>query len=258
MTTILVDSAQVYREVPVITNQARARPTELAGVVSVAEEWTVARHKELAERIIGSLPHEIPFVLDAGTGMYLNALLLDFPLSPKAPAEVRAEAWKLAAGTENPRREARKLELDLMGVPERGSIWNAPLRYDATFLYLRPERQELDRNISARSARIVHQGAKEAEHLIESGIAPTPSIREAIGVKEMLLHTSGDLSAAQAEETIASRTRRLARRQIRWFDKLARSLPQETPVLVLETPRTYSRSVDDKEFKHIMHDILER
>lgn len=260
MTTILVDSVQVYREVPIITNQARTRPSELTGVISVAEEWTVARHKELAERIIGSLPHDVPFVLDAGTGMYLNALLLDFPLSPKAPAEVRAEAWKLAAGTENPRREARKLELTLMGLPERSSIWDAPLRYDTTFLYLRPERIELDSNISERSARIVRQGVEEAQHLLESGIMPNPSAREAIGVKEMLLHASGDLSATQAEETISSRTRRLARRQIRWFDKLVRSLPQETPVLFLDSPRTYPRSTDIKgleEFKHIIHDILE-
>lgn len=257
VTTILVDSVQVYREIPVITNQARTRPAELAGVISAAEEWTVARHKYLSERIIGSLPREVPFVLDAGTGMYLNALLLDFPLSPKAPAEVRAEAWKLAAGTENPRREARKLELDLMGLPERGSIWDAPLRYETTFLYLRPERQELDRNISARSVRIVRHGAEEAERLLESGIIPNPSAREAIGVKEMILHASGKLTTTQAEETIASRTRRLARRQTRWFDKLLRNLPHGTPTLVLESPKVSSKSATGKDFKHIMHDILQ-
>jgi tRNA dimethylallyltransferase len=248
VTTILVDSVQVYREIPLISNQARARPAELAGVASVAEKWTVACHKEMAQRIISSLPREVPFVLDSGTGMYLNAILLSFSLSPKAPTEVRAEAWKLAADAENPRREARKFELALMGAPERGSIWDAPLHYDTTLLYLRPERWELDRNISARSARIVRQGAEEAERLLESGILPNPSAREAIGVKEMLLHASGDLSAKGAEETIASRTRRLARRQIRWFDKLARSLPQETPVCVLKSPLAYSRSTNDKQF----------
>ena len=44
---------QVYREIPRITNQARGRAAELAGMVSVAEEWTVARHKMSAEAIIG-------------------------------------------------------------------------------------------------------------------------------------------------------------------------------------------------------------
>ena len=68
-----------------ITNQARRRPAELVGIVSVTEDWTVARHRALAEEIIAK---EADFVLDAGTGMYLNAILLDIPLAPKVPDRV--------------------------------------------------------------------------------------------------------------------------------------------------------------------------
>jgi len=253
-TTILVDSMQVYREIPVMTNQARARPAELSGVVSVAEEWTVARHKESAEGIIDSLPPGLPFVLDAGTGMYLNALILDIPLAPKVPDEIRAQAEGLVAGAENPRREARRLELELSGDPERGSIWDGELLYEAAFFYLRPPRHVLDRNISTRSSRIVRDGAEEARHLEKSGIVPNPSVREAIGVREMLLHVSGELPADLAEEAIAARTRRLARRQIRWFDKLVRTLQVRHPatrVLSLESP-------NQEKIKHLMHDIIGR
>ena len=252
VTTLLVDSMQVYEEIPLITNQARARPAELAGIVSVVEEWAVARHKESAMRVIDGLNEDLPFVLDAGTGMYLNAIVFEIPLSPKVPAKVRAEAEKLAAGAENPRREARRLELELTGAPERRSIWEAPLRYEASFLYLRPHRQDLDRNINARSSKIVREGAEEAKRLLESGTVPNPSAREAIGLKEMLLYASGELSDDRAEETIAARTRRLARRQIRWFDKLARTLPRETRLLVVESPK----DVDASETKHVMHDIM--
>lgn len=256
VTTILVDSMQVYREIPRITNQARGRPAELAGVVSVAEEWTVARHKKSAEAIIGSLPEELPFVLDAGTGMYLNAIALDVPLAPKVPPDVRAKAEALASATQNPRREARRLELELSGASERGSIWDAGPRYDLALAYLRPPRQDLDRNILARSSKIVRDGTEEAKSLEESGIVPNPSVRGAIGVKEMLLHSSGDLSASEAEEAIAVRTRRLARRQMRWFDKLARTLQSHRPqdgssarVLILENP-------DPSRVVHSMHDIM--
>lgn len=249
---------QVYREIPKITNQARGRPAELAGVVSVAEEWTVARHKKSAKAIIDSLPEELPFVLDAGTGMYLNAIALDVSLAPKVPREVRAKAVKIAAATQNPRREARRLELELSGVSERGSIWDGCPRYDLDFAYLRPPRETLDRNILARSSKIVRDGAEEAKRLAESGIVPNPSVGGAIGVKEMLLHNSGELSADEAEYAIATRTRRLARRQIRWFDKLSRTLEthrpaNETParVLVLENP-------DQNSVMHLMHDIMER
>jgi tRNA dimethylallyltransferase len=258
ITTILVDSMQVYREIPRITNQARDRPAELAGVVSVAEDWTVARHKMSAEDIIASLPEGPPFVLDAGSGMYLNAIVLDVPLAPKVPLEVRAEAEKIAASTRNPRREARRLELELSGASEeRGSIWDAKPRYDLSFVYLRPPRQDLDRNILARSSRIVRDGTEEAKRLEESGIVPNPSVSGAIGVKEMLFHASGYLSAEQAGEEIATRTRRLARRQIRWFDKLSRTLQMSRPasqtparVLVLENP-------DQNRAMNLMHDIME-
>ena len=252
-TTIVVDSMQVYREIPVITNQARARPAELVGVVSVEEEWTVARHKERSEEMIESLSVEVPFVLDAGTGMYLNAIVFGIPLAPKVRPELRAEAAKLAADTRNPRRETRKLELTLAGAHERGSIWDGPLRYDATFLYLRPPRDELDRNILARSQKIMCEGANEArclQSLQSTGVAPNPSVLESIGVKEMLLHVSGNTSADEAQQAIATRTRRLARRQIRWFDKLARSLPEdEATVLVVE-------KAGDSGIKHLIHDII--
>ncbi len=259
-TTILVDSMQVYREIPVITNQDRARPAELVGIVSVAEEWTVARHKENAEGIIDSLSSDLPFLLDAGTGMYLNALVLDVPLAPKAPHVVRKEAERLAAGAENPRREARRLELELSGSAKRGSIWDGDLLYDLALVYLRPPRHALDLDIDARSSKIVREGAGEAMRLKESGILPNPSVRESIGVKEMLLHVSGALSTGDAEEAIATRTRRLARRQIRWFDKLARTLRarqgQEAAgevagrVLVLERPE------DQEGVMHSIHGII--
>ena len=90
---------QVYRELPVITNQARRRPAELVGIVSVTEKWTVARHKAIAEEIIAS---ETRFVLDAGTGMYLNAILLDISLAPKVSIEIRRRAEEMAEGESNP------------------------------------------------------------------------------------------------------------------------------------------------------------
>ena len=95
---------QVYKELPVITNQARKRPAELVGIVSVTEEWTVARHRACAEEIVAP---ESTFVLDAGTGMYLNAILLDIPLAPKVSPALRQQAQEAAQGEPNPRRTAR-------------------------------------------------------------------------------------------------------------------------------------------------------
>src|SRR5918997_1169391 len=139
--TLVVDSMQVYREIPAITNQARHRPAELVGIVSVTEEWTVARHRAGAQEIIERL--EGPFVLDAGTGMYLNAILLDISLARKVEAGTRRLSQEITAGAPNPRRASRAKELELAGAPDRSSVWGGDLRYDTIMLFLRPRREAL-------------------------------------------------------------------------------------------------------------------
>jgi tRNA dimethylallyltransferase len=240
---------QVYRELPVITNQARRRPAELVGIVSVTDEWTVARHKALAEEIIAS---EAKFVLDAGTGMYLNAILLDIPLAPKVSTELRRQAQRAAEGESNPRRAARAKELELAGTAKRGSIWEGELRFDTAVIYLRPERHALDAAIEERSRRITLNGLEEAGRLREmaaSGVRISPQVMDSVGVRELYGHLSGTISLQQAKDLIAIRTRRLARRQMRWFDKLARTLQGRASITVVQS------TVHQSDL-HNMHDIL--
>lgn len=247
MPTLVVDSMQVYEEIPETTNQRRERSAELVGIASVEEEWTVARHKDGAERLISGLADGSPFVLDAGTGMYLNATVLDIPLAPKVSASTREEAQRISEGAENPRRTAREEELRLEGLPERGSVWAGRPLYGASFVYVRPQRHSLDLRIAERSARILHRGGEEGRLLLE--LNPNASVRQAVGPKEMMMLASGKGSAEEAQERIAARTRRLARRQMRWFDKLVRTLPETTHSIVAEGP-------EDPRIKQLMHDMM--
>jgi tRNA dimethylallyltransferase len=241
---------QVYRELPVITNQARRREAELVGIVSVTEKWTVARHKAIAEEIIAS---QTRFVLDAGTGMYLNAILLDISLAPKVSIELRRRAEEMAEGESNPRRAARARELELAGAGGRGSIWEGDLRYDTAIVYLRPQRYTLDAAIDERSRRITMNGLQEAGRLTDMAAAGTsisPQVMDSVGVRELYGHLSGTLSLQQAQELISTRTKRLARRQMRWFDKLARTLDGRARITVLE-------STNHQADLHNMHDIID-
>jgi tRNA dimethylallyltransferase len=239
--SIVVDSMQVYRELPVVTNQYRERPAKLTGIVPVSEEWTVARHGKATEAEIRKAAG--PFVLDAGTGMYLNAILLDLDLAPKVPEDLRAEAASRVSEIEssegaNPRREARRVELELAGAEQRGSIWDGGLRYATSLLYVRPPREELDHRIRLRSRRIIRDGAEEVAEVLrrwqELGVEPNGSVKQSVGFKEMALYVTGEASLEWAEEKINTRTRRLARRQMRWFDKLCGSLPEGTEIVVSE------------------------
>ncbi len=226
---IVVDSMQVYKEIPVITNQHRRRPAELTGMVSVSEEWTMARHRQACDEVTSNIG--LPFVLDAGTGMYLNTILLDIPIAPRVTEDVRKMAEAGSQGAANQRRSSRELELRLSGFQEeRGSIWEGAPRYDLDVLYLRPDRAKLDPFIDKRSRKITRNGLEEAAALSEDypqGI-PNRSVRDSIGVKELVSHTQGTLSPEDTEQQIRTRTRRLARRQTRWFDKLTKTL-EKTP-----------------------------
>jgi tRNA dimethylallyltransferase len=235
--TLVVDSMQVYCEIPTITNQARRRPAELVGIVSVTEEWTVARHRALAEEIIAQ--NTTPFVLDAGTGMYLNAILLDIPLAPKVEPNTRKLAQSVSGGATNPRRAARDRELELAGAAPRRSIWDGEPRYDTSVIYLRPDKDILDASISRRTEEILRGGLEEAATLAEmqsAGARINASVADSIGVRELTDYVSGHISAEQARSLLNTRTRQLARRQMRWFDKLARNLEGCAPISVLEHP----------------------
>jgi tRNA dimethylallyltransferase len=235
--TLVVDSMQVYREIPTITNQARRRPGELVGIVSVTEEWTVARHKARAEEIITRL--DVPFVLDAGTGMYLNAIILDMPLAPRVDAKTRQLAQRITASSSNPRRATRAKELELAGAEDRGSIWDGELRYETALIYLRPQRESLDAAIVKRSERIVSGGLEEAAKIKEmeqEATAINPSVADSIGVRELIGHLRGEMTLEEAQTLIAARTRKLARRQMRWFDKLARTLEGRIFAVIVESP----------------------
>ena len=248
--TLVVDSMQVYREIPAITNQARRRPAELVGIVSATEEWTVARHKACAEEVIEGL--DTPFVLEAGTGMYLNAILLDIPLAPKVEAHTRQIAQMIVAGATNPRHASRAKELELAGLPDRGSIWDGDLRYDTTVVYLRPRREALDAAISRRSEGIARDGLDEAakiRDLVEAGAGISASVIDSIGVRELMQHLRGKMTIEEAESQMTTRTRQFARRQIRWFDKLARTLEGRADIRVAESPA-------DLDFMKYMHDII--
>lgn len=232
--TLVVDSMQVYTELPTITNQGRERPAELVGITSVTDEWSMARHRFAADAVIDG--YEGPIVLDAGTGMYLNGILLDIDLAPKVPRQVRKRAEASTYSAANPRRAARAKELELAGASTRDSIWSASLRYNVTMIYLRPDRETLDRSINIRSRKIVRDGLREASKLralSDEGSPPNPSVMSSIGVRELTSVLTGILSLEDAEFQIASRTRRLARRQIRWFDKLSLILENHAEVTVV-------------------------
>ena len=87
---VSADAMQVYRGLPILTNQPR-RPTRLVAIRSLAEEMSVGAYASLAHEAIDELVATAGSVVVAGgTGLYLRAALGELDVPPPAAPAVRA------------------------------------------------------------------------------------------------------------------------------------------------------------------------
>src|SRR3569623_918551 len=248
-TIINADSAQVYRDLRIVTGrpsgdeEARA-PHRLFGHVDTADTgYSAARWAAEARGAIdkavaaGSLP-----LLVGGTGLYLRMLIDGIapvpPMDPAVRAEVRAmrvaEAYAAlmavdpaGAAALNPAdttRIARALEvMRSTGTPisewRRARTGGIGGRIDLTALILLPPRDWLLERIDRRFCAMVDEGAlEEVAALVAREDVPLDApIRRAIGVPELAAAAFGEITLANAIERASLATRRYAKRQYTWF-----------------------------------------
>jgi tRNA dimethylallyltransferase len=72
---------------------------------------------------------------------------------------------------------------------------------------------------------------------------------DSVGVRELSRYLAGEIPLYKAEDLIATRTRRLARRQMRWFDKLARTLEGRASVTVPEDGVTLAKLSQEANYR---------
>lgn len=239
---VSVDSMQVYRELPIITgapdfSEQRALEHRLIGHISVADQYDVATHAKLAHAEIDSLRAEgrRPIVV-GGTGLYLRAALTELDLMPKPREGVRErltveldqdglealygrlarEAPDLAAEIDpnNARRVIRALETLESGENpaerDENRLWTEETRVPTKLFALVMDREALYRQIEARVDAILDAGAETEVRGAEPVAGRTA--RQALGFDELL---AGDV------EQMKTNTRRYAKRQLTWLNKLA-------------------------------------
>src|SRR5687767_12543948 len=151
---VSADAMQVYRGLPILTNQS-PRPTRLVGIWPLTHEASVAEYQRLAQDAIDEIlaAGGTPIVV-GGTGLYLRAALAD--RDPQAAARVHAN---------DRRRVVRALELVELGrslAPEDDRLWSADTRHPTAAFGLDVPRDELAARIEARTASMLERGV-EAE-----------------------------------------------------------------------------------------------
>lgn len=247
---IACDSRQVYRFLDIGT----AKPTQqerrevrhhLIDVVDPEEEYNAGRYARDTLKVIHGLSRKgKPFLVVAGTGLYLRALLQGFFDAPDIPPEVRkrlaAEAGKLgqkalherlkkvdpeSAGRihpHDPQRTLRALEVfEATGKP-LSEWWQdsrtirkelEPLRVG-----LRRAREALYQRIDRRVEGMIAQGfVEECQGLLARGFSPELNSLQTVGYQEVFEHLAGKRDMAGTVNLIQKNTRNYAKRQMTWF-----------------------------------------
>jgi tRNA dimethylallyltransferase len=237
---ISADSMQVYRGLPILTNQPQA-PTRLVGIWPLDHEASVAEYQRLAHRAVDDalLQGATPIVV-GGTGLYLRAALAAMELPPPPPPG-RREHWQdvydrvgaerahglladrdpAAAAALHPndrRRVVRALELTDVGrslKPEADALWAAETRHPTLVFGLELARDELLSRIEERTRAMFDAGVQaEAARALAGPISTTA--RKALGLDEV-----ATLPEQVAMEAVNARTRRYAAYQRKWMRRIA-------------------------------------
>lgn len=267
---ISCDAMQVYHEIDIASNkpplEVRERiPHHLLNVVSVAEEFDVARFNQLAMAAIDCIHARgrIPVVV-GGSGLYVQ-ILLDGIFSGGAKNENLREALRHQARAAGPqalyaqlagkdpiaaakihpndlKRIIRALEIHMttdMPISElqkiREGLWG---KYRMSLFALKRDRKDLYRRIEQRVDSMFEHGlVDEIKNL--NGTALSQTAEGIIGVREIKGYLRGEYPLDRARELIKQNTRRLAKRQLTWFRKEKRLQwlllePQDRPKTVVE------------------------
>jgi tRNA dimethylallyltransferase len=244
---INADSAQVYRDLPILSAAPSARDRDRAehllyGVLDGAESCSAAYWAGLAKTNIARLHAEnrLP-VLVGGTGLYLRTLLDGIAPIPEIDPQIRAEVRAasvaenlaalapldpVAAASLNPgdtTRIARALEI-VRSTNKTLGAWHEQREggigdvIDLRALVLTPPRPWLYERCDRRFSQMVEHGAlREVETLLARELNPDLPVMRAIGVAELGAHLRGELTLEQAIAAGTQATRRYAKRQYTWF-----------------------------------------
>ena len=236
---VSADAMQVYRGLPILTNQSEF-PARLVGILGLDEEGSVADYQRLAQAAVDEIlaAGRTPIVV-GGTGLYLRAALAELELppppalgarerlealydeaGPKAAHELLAERDPAAAAAvhaNDRRRVVRALELAEAGSslrPGEDRLWGDETRHPTLVVGLDVAPAELERRIEERTRAMFERGVEEeVRRALEGPVSATA--RTTHGLTEV-----AELPREEAIEALIVRTRRYAAYQRKWMRRV--------------------------------------
>ena len=260
------DSMQFYRGMDIGTaklsvEERRGIPHHQLDTLDVDEDASVARFQESARADIDAIhARGKRAVVVGGSGLYVRGLLdrFEFPgTDPVVRARLEERAHTEGPGIlhrelaardpaaaeriqpQNAKRIVRALEvIELTGELYSSSLPTHTYEIPAVQVGLRLSYEALDPRIDARVEHMWELGLVDEVHgLAERGLREGVTARRAVGYAETLRLLDGELTEPAARDLIAQNTRRLARRQARWFQPDARVSWVDAPAAASDVER---------------------
>lgn len=243
------DSLQVYRGMDIGTakpsREERAQvPHHLFDILEPADVFNAGDYAARARRVIieissrGRLP-----LLAGGTGFYLRSLFEGLAAGPQRNERLRSRLQSAAdrrpaflhrllrrldpltaarIHSNDRNKLVRAIEICILARRPASAVFEeGRLSFDgvrALKLVLNPPRVELLRRITERTRRMFESGLlDEVSALLNSGIPVTTKALESIGYQQACKVLAGQMTQAEAIESVTIATRQYAKRQITWF-----------------------------------------
>jgi tRNA dimethylallyltransferase len=250
------DAMQLYRGLPILTNQPTADeleavPHHLVGVWRLDHEGSVAEYSEMAQVAIDEvIGRGRPAILCGGSGLYLRAALAPLDLPPPPADGVRERFGELydqrgaeaahqllahrdprAAAAVHPndrRRVVRALELTESGAslaPEVDTLWDRRDHRSTLVFGLQVDAGVVRERIEQRTREMFEHGVEEEERAAVAGRLSSTA-RRIHGLQDVTALLAGEIDREEAIRRLDARTRRYAKRQRVWM----RRLPGLAPV----------------------------
>ncbi|CCH78904.1 tRNA dimethylallyltransferase [Nostocoides japonicum T1-X7] len=269
------DAFQLYRGMDIGTAKLpeadrRGIPHHQLDILDVSEEASLAAYQSAARADIAAVRARgrTPVVV-GGSGLYVRAALdrLDIPpADPDVRARLVAELARdgvdalrerlgrldpvaaQAIEPRNGRRIVRALEVvELTGRPFSATMPTREHLLPTVTIGLRMPRETLDERVASRVRTMWRAGLLDEVRALEGhGLREGRTATKAVGYAQALAQLDGVLTADEAQEETAARTRRLVRRQESWFgaDPRVHWLDAGRPDLLERALAAVERAVD--------------
>jgi tRNA dimethylallyltransferase len=241
---VSADSMQVYRGLPILTNQP-THSTRLVGIWDLDYAASVAEYAALAHRTVDdALAAGRTPVVVGGTGLYLRAALADLDVPPAPPPGTRERFERLyerlgperthalladrdpaAAEAVHPndrRRVVRALELAAAGetlAPARSRLWGGDFRRPTLLFGLDVPKDVLAARIERRTRAMFDRAVEEEVARALAGRLSSTA-RQVIGLREI-----AELPREEAIAVLTRRTLQYAAYQRKWMRRAPGLVP---------------------------------